>query len=60
MGSSQSVQRRATGSMVGVAFLAGAKDFPLPYSVQNGSGAHKCSYPIDTDGSFAGGSTAGT
>jgi hypothetical protein len=40
-------------------FLAGAGNFPLHHSVQNGSGAHPASYPIGTRGSFLGGNAAG-
>jgi hypothetical protein len=42
-----------------VRFPAGAGNFPLHHRVQNGSGAHPASYPVDTRGSFAGGKAAG-
>jgi hypothetical protein len=41
-----------------VRFLAGAGNFSLHYSVQNGSGAHPASYPMDTRGYFPGGKAA--
>jgi hypothetical protein len=42
-----------------VRFPAGAGNFSLHYSVQNGSGAHPTSYPMGTRGSFPGGKAAG-
>jgi hypothetical protein len=43
-----------------VRFPTGAGDFSLHYRcVQNGSGAHPVSYPMDTRGSFPGGKAAG-
>jgi hypothetical protein len=33
--------------MIGVRFPAGAGNFPLRHRVQNGSGAHPASYPVD-------------
>jgi hypothetical protein len=33
----------------------GARDFPLLYSVQTGSGTHSASYPRGIRGSFSGG-----
>jgi hypothetical protein len=36
-------------------FLAGAGNFSLHHRVQNGSGAHPASYPMDTGGSFPAG-----
>jgi hypothetical protein len=41
-----------------VRFPAGAGNFSLHHRVQNGSGAHPVSYPMDTRGSFAGGKAA--
>jgi hypothetical protein len=41
-----------------VRFPAGAGNFSLR-RVQNGSGAHSASYPMDTRGSFPGGNAAG-
>jgi hypothetical protein len=41
-----------------VRFPAGAGNFCL-HRVQNGSGAHSASYPMDTRGSFPGGKAAG-
>jgi hypothetical protein len=38
-----------------VRFLAGAGNFSLHHCIQNGSGAHPASYPMDTRGSFAAG-----
>jgi hypothetical protein len=38
---------------------AGAGNFFLHHSVQNGSGAHPASYPMGTRGSFPGGKRAG-
>jgi hypothetical protein len=35
-----------------VRFPAGAGNFSLHHRVQNGSGAHPASYPVDTGGSF--------
>jgi hypothetical protein len=43
----------------GVRFPAEAGNFSLHHSVQNGSGAHPASYPMDTRDSFLGGKTAG-
>jgi hypothetical protein len=43
-----------------VRFPAGAGDFSLHHSVQNGSGAHSASYPMGTRVSFPGGKTAGS
>jgi hypothetical protein len=45
--------------VLGVGFPAGAGNFSLDYRVQNGSGAHPASYPMDTKGSFRGGKVAG-
>jgi hypothetical protein len=42
-----------------VRFPAGAGNFSLHHSVQNGSGAHSVSYPMGTRGSFLGGKAAG-
>jgi hypothetical protein len=42
-----------------VRFPAGAGNFSLHYRVQNGSGAHQASFPMDTRGSFPGGKVAG-
>jgi hypothetical protein len=42
-----------------VRFPAGVGNFSLHYRVQNGSGAHPASYPMDTKGSFPGGKAAG-
>jgi len=39
---------------------AGAGNFPLQHSVQNGSGAHPASYPMGNGGSFPGGKAAGS
>jgi hypothetical protein len=39
-------------------FPAGAGNFSLHHSVQNGSGAHPASYPMGTRGSFPGGKVA--
>jgi hypothetical protein len=38
---------------------AGAGNFSLHHSVQNGTGAHHASYPMGTAGSFPGGKAAG-
>jgi hypothetical protein len=43
-----------------VRFPAGAGNFSLNHRVQNGSGAHTASYPMDTRGSFPGGEAVGT
>jgi hypothetical protein len=43
----------------GVRFPAGAGNFSLHHRVQNGSGVHTASYPMDTRGSFPGGKAAG-
>jgi hypothetical protein len=48
---------RAGGSRV--PFPAGAGNFSLHHRVQNGSGAHPASYPMDTRGSFPGGKAPG-
>jgi hypothetical protein len=40
-------------------FPAGAGNFSLHNRVQNGSGAHPASYPMDTRSSFPGGKAAG-
>jgi hypothetical protein len=42
-----------------VRFLAGAGNFSLRHSVQNGSEAHPASYPMGTKGSFLGGKAVG-
>jgi hypothetical protein len=42
-----------------VRFLVGAGNFSLHHRVQNGSGAHPASYPMDTRGSFSGVKAAG-
>jgi hypothetical protein len=42
-----------------IRFPAGAGNFSLHHSVQNGSGAHAASYPVGTRGSFPGGKAAG-
>jgi hypothetical protein len=42
-----------------VRFLAGAGNFSLHHSVQNGSGAHPASYPMCTRVSFPEGEAAG-
>jgi hypothetical protein len=42
-----------------VRFPAGAGNFSLHHSVQNGSGAHPASYLRGTRGSFPGGKAAG-
>jgi hypothetical protein len=36
-----------------------AGNFSLHYRIQDGSGAHPASYPVDTRGSFPGGKAAG-
>jgi hypothetical protein len=41
-----------------VRFPAGARNFYLHHSIQNGSGAHPASYPMGTRGSFPGGEAA--
>jgi hypothetical protein len=41
-----------------VRILEGAGNFSLHHRVQNGSGAHPASYPMDTEGSFLGGKVA--
>jgi hypothetical protein len=38
-----------------VRFPAGAGNFSLHHRIQNDSGAHSASYPVDTRGSFPGG-----
>jgi hypothetical protein len=40
-------------------FPAGAGNFSLHHRVQNGSGTHPASYPMDIIGSFPGGKAAG-
>jgi hypothetical protein len=42
-----------------VRFPAGAGNFSLHHSVQNGSGAYPASYPMGIRGSFPGGKAAG-
>jgi hypothetical protein len=42
-----------------VRFPAGAGNFSLHHRVQNGSGDHPASYPMDTRGFFLGGKAAG-
>jgi hypothetical protein len=42
-----------------VPFPTGAANFSLHHHVQNGSGAHPASYPMDTRGSFSGGKATG-
>jgi hypothetical protein len=42
-----------------VRFPAGAGNFSLRQSVQNGSGPHPASYPMGTRGSFSGSKAAG-
>jgi hypothetical protein len=42
-----------------VRFPAGAEDYSLHYRVQNSSGAHPASYPMDTRVSFLEGKAAG-
>jgi hypothetical protein len=42
-----------------VRFPAGTGNFSLHHRVQNDSGAHPASYPIDTRGSFPGGKRPG-
>jgi hypothetical protein len=42
-----------------VRFPAVTGNFSLHHRVQNGSGAHPASYPMDTSGSFPGGKAAG-
>jgi hypothetical protein len=42
-----------------VRFPAGVTNFSLHHRVQNGSGAHPASYPMDTRGSFPVGKAAG-
>jgi hypothetical protein len=41
-----------------VRFSAGAGNFSLYHRIQNGSGAHSASYPMDTRGSFPGSKAA--
>jgi hypothetical protein len=56
-------QRYSTGLRAGWSgfrFSAGAGNFSLHLRVQNGSGAHPFSYPMDTRSSFPGGEAAGT
>jgi hypothetical protein len=43
-----------------VRYLAGAGNFSLHHSVQNGAGAHPASYPMGTRGCFPGDKAAGT
>jgi hypothetical protein len=40
-------------------FSAGSGNFSLHHRVQNGSGVHPASYPMDSRGSFSGGEAAG-
>jgi hypothetical protein len=40
-------------------FPAGPGNFSIHHRLQNGSGAHPASYPMDTRGSFPGGKAAG-
>jgi hypothetical protein len=42
-----------------VRFPVGGGNFSLHHRVQNGSGAHPASYPVDTRGSFPGGKAVG-
>jgi hypothetical protein len=42
-----------------VRFPAGAGNFSLHHSVQNGSGSHPASYPMGVTGCFPGGKAAG-
>jgi hypothetical protein len=42
-----------------VRFPAGAGNFSLHHRVQNGSGVHPASYPMDTRGSFPEGKAVG-
>jgi hypothetical protein len=42
----QPKQQQDMSWMVGVQFLAGTRDFSLPYSIQTDSGAHPASYPM--------------
>jgi hypothetical protein len=42
-----------------VRFSAGAGHFSLHHGIQNSSGAHPASYPMDTRGSFPGGKAVG-
>jgi hypothetical protein len=49
-----------TGWMVGIQFLAGARDFFLLSSGQNSSGAHPASDAMGTKGSFPDGKVAST
>jgi len=42
-----------------VRFPAEAGNFSAHHRVQNGSGAHQVSYPVDTRSSFRGGKAAG-
>jgi hypothetical protein len=51
--------RYGTGRSSRVRFPAGAGNFFLNYSVQDGSGAHAASYLVGTRGSFPGGKAAG-
>jgi hypothetical protein len=60
-GITQSVQRLAMGWTVeGSEFESWwGQEFLLLHAIQNGSGAHPASYPMDTGGSFPGGKLAG-
>jgi hypothetical protein len=42
-----------------VRFPVGAENFSLHHCIQNGSGDHPASYPMDTRGSFPEGKAAG-
>jgi hypothetical protein len=53
-GSRDSSVGMATGWTAGVRFPAGARDFSFLRSIQDCSGAHPASYPMDTKGSFPG------
>jgi hypothetical protein len=66
------LDRKSRDSSVGIAlgyglddwdsrirFPAGAGNVSLHHLVQNGSGAHPASYPLDNRGSFCGGKAAG-
>jgi hypothetical protein len=53
-----SVQRRDTGWTSGDRLPAEATNFSLVYSVQTGSGAHRASYPMSTEGCFPRGKAA--
>jgi hypothetical protein len=53
------IYERDPGSTAGVRFPAGARDFSLLHSVQNGSGAHPASYPVVPEALSRGGKAAG-